>query len=82
VSDFVTIFETSDPGLVALAKSLLESSKIEFTTKGEVLQDLLGAGRFPGGTNLLAGPVVFLVLPGDAEVAKRLLSDLRPGYTR
>ena len=77
MSDLVTVFETGDPGLVALAKSLLESEGIEFAAKGDALQDILGLGRFPGGTNLVAGPVAFQVLAADAERAKSLLSDLR-----
>ena len=59
MSDLVAVFETGDPALVALASSLLDSAGIEFATKGEALQDLIGLGRFPGGTNLVAGPVVF-----------------------
>jgi putative signal transducing protein len=75
--DLVTVFETGDPGLVALAKSLLDSAGIEFATKGDALQDLFGVGRFPGGTNLVTGPVVFQVGPDDAEEAKSILRDLR-----
>ena len=79
MSDVVTIFETGDPALVALASSLLDSAGIAFTTKGEVLQDLLGLGRFPGGTNLVTGPVVFQVGSDDAEKARAMLSDLQGG---
>ena len=79
VSDLVTVFETGDPALVALAKSLLDSEGIDFTTKGEAIQDLLGAGRFPGGTNLVAGPVVFQVRSEDGERARPLLRDLQDG---
>ena len=79
MSDLVTVFETGDPALVALAKSLLDSAGIEFAAKGDALQDILGLGRFPAGANLLAGPVTFEVLAGDAERAKSLLSDLQRG---
>jgi putative signal transducing protein len=77
MSDLVTVFETGDPALVALAKSLLDSAGIEFATKGEALQDLLGLGRFPGGNNLVTGPVVFEVGPDDAEKARSMLRDLK-----
>jgi hypothetical protein len=77
MSDLVTIFETGDPSLVALAKSLLDSGKIEFAAKGDAIQDLFGVGRFPGGSNLVTGPVVFQVRPDDAKKAKSLLRDLR-----
>jgi Putative prokaryotic signal transducing protein len=79
VSDLVTVLETGDPGIIAVARSLLDSAGIEFTTKGEALQDLLGLGRFPGGANALAGPVVFQVRPEDAEQARSLLSELHRG---
>ena len=79
MSDLVTVFETGDPALVALAKSLLEAEGIEFAAKGEGLQDILGLGRFPGGSNVLAGPVEFQVNAEDAEKAKSLLSGLRSG---
>ena len=76
MDDFVSVLETGDPGVVALAKSLLDSAGIEFTTKGEALQDVLGLGRFPGGANLVAGPVVFQVRPDDVREASALLRDL------
>ena len=77
MDDLVTVFETGDPGLIALAKSLLDSAGIEFATKGDALQDVIGLGRFPGGSNLVAGPVVFQVGPDDAREARSLLRDLQ-----
>ena len=77
MSDLVTIFETGDPSLVALAKSLLDSAGIEFAAKGDAIQDLFGLGRFPGGSNLVTGPVVFQVRPEDATEARSLLRELR-----
>jgi hypothetical protein len=72
----VNVFESSDPVLIALARSTLESSGIEFVTKGEPLQDLIGYGRFPGGVNLVTGPVVFEVRAAAAEQASTLLADV------
>ena len=77
MGDLVTVFETGDPALVSLAKSLLDSAGIDFSAKGEGLQDLLGLGRFPGGSNLLTGPVAFQVGPNDAKKARSLLRDLQ-----
>jgi len=79
MGDLVTVFETGDPVLVALARSLLDSARIEFATKGEAIQDLLGLGRFPAGSNLVTGPVVFQVRPDDALKARSLLRDLQRG---
>ena len=76
MSDLVTVYETGDPAAIALAKSLLESAGIEFIAKGDTIQDVIGLGRFPGGTNLLTGPVEFQVSPKDAAKAKSILSDL------
>ena len=82
MGDLVTVFETGDPALIALARSLLDSARIEFATKGEAIQDLLGLGRFPAGSNLLTGPVVFQVQPYDALEARSLLRDLQRGEQR
>jgi len=75
--DLVSVFETGNPSLVLLAKSLLESANIEFVTRGEGLQDLLGLGRFPAQVNLISGPVVFEVKHADAADALALLADLK-----
>jgi len=75
----VTVFESGNPALIALASSILESAGIEFATKGEALQDLLGWGRFPSRANLAMGPVLFQVRPEDVEGARSLLCDLDEG---
>lgn len=79
MSDLITVFETGDPAAIALVKSLLDSAGIEFAAKGDNIQDLFGVGRFPGGTNLVTGPVEFQVRAEDAAKAKSLLSDLEEG---
>lgn len=76
MSDLVTVFETGDPAAIALVKSLLDSAGIDFSAKGDNIQDLFGVGRFPGGANLVTGPVEFQVRPEDAAKARSLLSDL------
>jgi len=75
--ELVTVFESANPALIALAKSLLDSAEIEFATKGDAVQDLFGWGRFPGGVNLLTGPVAFMVRAEDAKEAGSLLTDLQ-----
>ena len=75
--ELVTAFESGNPALIALAKSLLDSAEIEFMTKGEGIQDLLGWGRFPRSRNLVSGPVTFQVRPEDAEEARSLLSEIQ-----
>jgi putative signal transducing protein len=71
----VPILRTGDPGLIPLAKSLLEGEGIEYLVRGENLQDLFGAGRL-GGYNYVTGPAEFWVHTEDAERARTLLDEL------
>ena len=62
----VTVLVTRDPGVLALAQSVLESAELDFVTKGEHLQNI-------------PGQIVWLELqvrPEDAAEAKTLLADL------
>jgi hypothetical protein len=74
--DLVTVFESDNPALIPLVKSLLESAGISYVTKGEGVQDLIGWGRFPGGLNVAVGPVEFQVNQEDADEARGLLEDV------
>jgi hypothetical protein len=65
--------------LVPLAKSLLDDAGIEFTTRNELTQDLIGWGRFGAMFNPLVGMVEFWVPAGQVEAARRVLGDLEPG---
>jgi hypothetical protein len=71
-----TAFTSADPALIVLAKSLLESAGIPYLVRGEGVQDLIGFGRFPGGANLLTGPVEVQVNAEDLDGVKTLLQDL------
>ena len=73
--ELVRVFATGDPGLVALAKSFLQSASIEFMVRGEGIQSLFGIGSL-SLVNPITGPVEFLVAAEDAEDARRLLEDL------
>jgi hypothetical protein len=62
----VTVLVTRDPGVLALALSVLESAELEFVTKGEHLQNI-------------PGQIVWMevqVRPEDAAEATTLLADL------
>lgn len=74
----VTVFETGDPGILAVAKSLLEDQDIPYYAAGENLQSLFGAGAL-GGFNPIVGPVRIEVSPDDARRARELLAPLDPG---
>jgi Putative prokaryotic signal transducing protein len=82
-SEPVIVLETSDPAMLAVAKSLLEEARIEFFAKGEGVQDLFAWGRFGTGFNPVVGPVQLQVAAEDAEQAAKVLSDLTaPGHDR
>lgn len=72
----VTVLETSDPALLAVAKSLLEDADIPYFAKGESVQDLFGLGRFGTGFSPIVGPVELQVSPEDAADARARLLDL------
>jgi Putative prokaryotic signal transducing protein len=72
----VTVFATGDPGLLAIAKSILQSADVLFATRGEGLQNIIGVGHLSGAFNPLTGPMELQVRAEDAEDARLLLADL------
>ena len=73
--ELVSVLATGDAGLIALAKSLLESEEIVYLVRGDGLQDLFGLGRATG-FSFAMGPAEFLVREDDADRARELLKDL------
>ena len=73
--DLVSVLQTADEGLAALAKSILDADNIAYVVKGEGVQDLLGWGRLLGGFNYVVGPVEFLVRQEDVGRARALLAE-------
>lgn len=67
--DFVTIFETSNPDLLTIIKSILEDADISYVTKGESLQDLFGRNPF-------LGPIEIQVTKEQEYEARNLLTDI------
>jgi hypothetical protein len=76
MADLVTVFESSDVALFAIAKSALDTAGIRYVTQGEGLQDLFGWGRLFSVYNLVTGPPRIRVTPENAARAHELLSDL------
>ena len=74
--ELVCVFETSDPGLVAVVESVLNGAGIHFMTKNQIMQDLLAGGRL-AGFNQAIGPVQFLVRPEDEANARDVLTPIR-----
>ncbi len=73
--EYITVLETANPAILAVAKSLLESAEIEYLTFGEELQDIIGLGRLGFG-NPIVGPVRIRVRREDEAEAKEILRDL------
>ena len=76
VGDLVTVFETGNAALVAVAKSILEDAGIIFSVKGDGLQSLFGFGVMGTGFNPVVGPVQIQVPPNHEAAAAGLLRDL------
>jgi hypothetical protein len=72
----ITVFKTGHHGTIAVVKSILDEAEIEYSVKGEQIQDLIGAGVFGVGYNPITGPVEFQVLEENAEYARELLKDV------
>jgi hypothetical protein len=72
----VTVLESSDPALLAVAKSLLEQAGIRYYAKGEGVQDLFAVGRLGTGFNPVVGPIELQVSAHDAAEANAVLMDL------
>ena len=72
----VSIYKTGHHGTIAVVKSILDEAGVEYSVKGEGIQDLIGAGIFGVGYNPITGPVEFLVLEDNAEYARELLKSV------
>jgi hypothetical protein len=72
--DLETVLESSDPALLAVARSLLDAEGIPCFARGELIQDFLGWGRLPSGTNFITGPVQLQVASDRSAEARELLA--------
>ena len=63
--EFVTVYSTSDPTIIVLAQSILNSSGIQYAIKSEGLQTIMGIGV-----------VQFQVETKNKEATYELLKDL------
>jgi hypothetical protein len=72
--EMVTVLETGDQSLAAVAKSVLEGAGIPCIARNERLQNLFGWGTIGTGFNAAMGPIRLQVLKEDAETARRLLA--------
>ena len=68
--ELVTVLESPDDALIAVARSLLAGNGIEYYVKNYHLQSVYGLVQT--GFN----PYAIQVRPGDAEKAREILEDL------
>ena len=76
MSDLVTVFESSDVALLALAKAALDQAGIRYVAQAEGIQDLFGVGRLFSSYNLITGAPRIRVTTENAERARQVLSEL------
>lgn len=74
--DFVAVFDTADPALLPVIKSLLRGSAIEFLVQGEEAMSLYPIGEVVGPFTRRGLAARVMVKPADAEAAKELLKEL------
>ena len=72
--EMVTVLETGDQNLMAVAKSVLDGAGISCAVRNERLQNLFGWGAIPAGFNIAVGPIRLQVAPEDAKAATALLA--------
>lgn len=75
-SEWVTVLESIDPGIMMVAKSILEGAGIPYFARGEDIQGLFGIGQIT--FNPLIGVIKLQVDQQDFAVAKALLQEM-PG---
>ena len=67
----VAVFKSNDPGLLAVAQSLLEAADIEFFVSGQAV-----SGLYPGGATGPYGAPEIRVAAEYADEARLLLKEL------
>lgn len=69
----VTVLETWDPALLAVVKSVLQGSAIDYVVEGEEAMSLLPVGEMLGPFTRRGLAVRVKVRPEDAGAARELL---------
>jgi len=73
--ELVKVFDATNAAILPLVESVLVDANIEYMTKGEVLQNLFGIGRF-GMSNNTIGPSEIWVRKDDEPEARALIAQL------
>ena len=73
--EFVKVFESADPNLTVIIKSVLDDAGIKYFVPGDNMQSILGA-KFSFAFGADIGNARFLVSKEDAETARELLKEV------
>ena len=76
--DLVPIFDTSDPALLPVIKSLLMGAGIPYLVQGEEAMSMFPVGEIIGPFTKRGLAARILVKPEDVEAATELLRELGP----
>ena len=72
----VTVIQTNDASLLAIAESMLTGEGIPYIAKGGGLQNLIVPDGLGVSSNTAVGVVQLQVAPDDVEDARAVLQDL------
>jgi hypothetical protein len=72
----ITVLQTNDASLLAIAQSMLDGESIPYIAKGGGLRNLVVPDGLGVSSNLAVGVVELQVSPDDAEDARAVLQDL------
>jgi hypothetical protein len=70
------VLSTGDQVAAGFAMQILEAAGVEFITRNEQVQNLIGLGAFGSGHDTIAGPIEILVRAEDEVRALELIHDL------
>ncbi|MDO9576280.1 MAG: DUF2007 domain-containing protein [Candidatus Cloacimonadales bacterium] len=73
--EFVKVFESSDPNLTVIIKSVLDDAGIKYFVPGDNMQSILGA-KFAFAFGADIGNAQFLVSKEDEAIALELLKEI------
>ena len=76
-TELVAVFDTSDPALLPLIRSLLQGADIPFLVQGEEAMSMLPVGELLGPFAQRGLAARYIVKKEDAEAASELLADLQ-----
>lgn len=75
-SEDVVVLMTGDRGVLALAKSLLDSAAITYAVTSDCVEDFFGWGRLGAAYNFVTGPAKIFVHRNDEQAAREVIGEI------